>query len=277
MVEIGKMNKLKIIKKVDFGVYLDGGKLGKILLPRRDVPRKAQIGDELEVFIYLDSEDMLIATIRKPYAMVGDFARLKVVAVNSFGAFLDWGLAKDLMVPYGEQRQKMRRDRWYIVRVYLDELSQRIVASSKLDKFLDPEPTNFEIGQQVNLFVCEEHELGFRVVVEKTHWGMLYLSEIFQPVKRGQEIAGYITNLREDGKIDVSLQTPGLKKVRDISKKILQTLEEKGGKLPVSDSSSPETIYNLFGVSKKTYKKAIGTLYKKRKILIEDDFIALNR
>lgn len=277
MVEIGKMNKLKIIKKVDFGVYLDGGKLGKILLPRRDVPRKAQIGDELEVFIYLDSEDMLIATIRKPYAMVGDFARLKVVAVNSFGAFLDWGLAKDLMVPYGEQRQKMRRDRWYIVRVYLDELSQRIVASSKLDKFLDPEPTNFEIGQQVNLFVCEEHELGFRVVVEKTHWGMLYLSEIFQPVKRGQEIAGYITNLREDGKIDVSLQKPGLKKVRDISKKILQTLEEKGGKLPVSDSSSPETIYNLFGVSKKTYKKAIGTLYKKRKILIEDDFIALNR
>lgn len=275
MVEIGKMNTLDIVKEVDFGLYLDGGPKGEILLPKRYVPETYEIGGPIEVFIYTDSEDRIIATTEKPLAMVGDLAFLQVVSVNQIGAFLDWGLAKDLLVPFREQRAKMVVGEWHMVAVYLDEESERVAASAKLDEFLNQTPGNFHIGQEVNLQIWSQTPIGFKVIINDAHLGMLYKDEVFQKLDRGQRMKGYIKKVREDNKIDLSLQRPGLGKVEQLSSEILEKLKKEGGFLAMTDKSHAELIYSVFGESKKTFKKAIGALYKQRLILLEKNGIRL--
>ena len=276
MIEIGNFHKLKIIKQREFGVYLDGEDLGEILLPRKQIPENTDIGDKVEVFIYRDSKDRLIATTRKPYARVGEFAMLKVVAVESVGAFLNWGLPKDLLVPFREQKQKMEKDKSYIVRIFLDHKSNRIVASSKLDKFLGRQPIDYEIGQQVELLICKHTDIGYKAIINNAHWGVLYENEVFQKLYKGQKVTGYIKKVRDDEKIDLYLQKPGYDKVDNVSEKIFNTLKKQGGFIPVTDKSSPKVIYDMFGASKKTFKKAVGALYKRRLIIIEKNGIKLN-
>ncbi len=275
MAEIGKLNTLRVVKEVDFGMYLDGGEHGEILLPKRYVPENAKPEDILEVFIYLDSEDRIIATTETPHIMLGEFACLKVVAVTSMGAFLDWGLMKDLFVPFREQKLKMEEGRWYIVTVYLDPETKRLVASAKIEKFLDNLPPDYEAGQEVDLLIAGETDLGFNAIINNRHLGVIYKNEIFQPLRKGERIKGFIKKIREDEKIDLLLQKAGYAKVDDISMKIVDVLKKHNGFLPVTDKSDPDTIYELFGVSKKTYKKAIGALFKFRLIDIEDKGIRL--
>ena len=275
MTEIGKFNKLQIIREVDFGVYLDGEDYGEILMPKKYLPENYKVDDFVDVFVYLDSEDRIVATTEKPYAMVGEFAFLKVVAVNEFGAFLDWGLIKDLLVPFNQQKQKMEEGEFYLVYIYLDEKSERIAASSKLDKFLDKEPVDYEEGQEVNLIIDKQTNIGYKAIINNTHWGVIFKNEIFQPLTKGQKIKGYIKKIREDKKIDLSLYKKGYEKVDDSLNTILDILKENNGFIPISDKSSPETIYNMFGISKKTYKKIIGALYKKKLISIEENGIKL--
>ena len=276
MAEIGVYNNLRVIKEVDFGVYLDGGEHEEILLPRRYVPEDCKVDDIIKVFVYLDSEDRFIATTETPYAIVGDFALLKVVAVESVGAFLDWGLLKDLLVPFGEQSPTMEKDKSYIVRIYVDKQSNRIAATTRLDRYLDNTPGNFHAAQEVELLICNQTDIGYKAIINGTHWGVLYSNEVFQPLKSGQKIKGYIKKVREDNKIDLSLHKPGYERVDDITDTILNVLKEQGGFISVTDKSSPETINKLFGVSKKTYKKAIGAIYRKKLITIEDDGIRLS-
>jgi len=275
MAEIGVFNNLRVIKEVDFGVYLDGGEHEEILLPRKYVPEGCKVDDNIRVFIYLDSEDRFIATTETPYAMVGDFALLKVVAVESDGAFLDWGLLKDLLVPFCEQSPTMEIGKSYIVRIYVDKQSNRIAATTRLDRYLDNEPGNFHAGQEVELLICNQTDIGYKAIINGTHWGVLYSNEVFQPLKSGQKTKGYIKKVREDNKIDLSLHKPGYERVDDITDTILNVLKKQGGFISVTDKSSPETINKLFGVSKKTYKKAIGAIYRKRLITIESDGIRL--
>jgi predicted RNA-binding protein (virulence factor B family) len=276
MAEIGRLNVLKVVKEVEFGIYLDGGELGEILLPRRYVPRNCKTGDNLEVFIYVDSEDRIIATTEKPYAMVGDFALLKVVSVNNVGAFLDWGLPKDLLVPFSEQDRKMEEGRAYIVKIYLDEKTRRIAASSRLDNYLEQEPGDLQEGQEVELLIRHRTPIGHIAIINSLHHGVLHHNEVFQTLNRGQKIKGFIKKIRDDHKIDLCLHQPGYGKVADVTETILDTLKKEGGFLSITDKTSPEVIYNWFGVSKKTYKKAIGAIYKRRLIIIEDTGIKLN-
>lgn len=276
MAEIGVLNNLRVVKEVDFGVYLDGKEHDEILLPGRYVPKNCKVDDNIRVFVYLDSEDRFIATTERPYAMAGDFALLKVVSVNSVGAFLDWGLPKDLLVPFSEQSPIMDKGRSYIVRVYVDKRSNRIVASAKLDRFLDNKPVNFYAGQEVELLICKKTDIGYKAIINNSHWGVLYYNEVFQQLKKGQKTKGYIKKVREDNRVDLCLHKPGYGKVDDVTETILTVLKEQGGFIPVSDKSSPEIIYKLFGVSKKTYKKAIGSIYRKRLINIQSDGIKLS-
>lgn len=275
MANIGKFNTLRIVKFVPFGVYLDGEDLGEILLPSKDVPKQCNVDDLLEVFLYVDSEDRPIATTQQPYAMAGQVAFLKVSAINRIGIFLDWGLSKDLLVPFAEQQHRMKKGQSYLVFVYLDERSQRIVASAKLEKFLDTQPLNVKEGEQVELLVGDQADLGYKVVINDAHWGLLFETEVFQPLRKGERVQGYIKKIRLDGKIDCGLHRPGYEKVQDMSWKILEALQNHDGFLPVTDKSSPEDIYALFGVSKKTYKKAIGALYKRKMITIGKKGISL--
>jgi predicted RNA-binding protein (virulence factor B family) len=275
MAKIGVLNNLRVVKEVDFGVYLDGGEHEEILLPRRYVPENCKVDDNIRVFIYLDSEDRFIATTESPYAMVGDFALLKVVAVESVGAFLDWGLLKDLLVPYSEQSPTMETGKSYIVKIYVDKKTNRIAATTRLDRYLDNEPGNFHAGQEVELLICSQTDIGYKAIINGTHWGVLYSNEVFQPLKSGQRTKGYIKKIRSDNKIDLSLHKPGYERVDDITDAIINVLKEQGGFISVTDKSSPETIHKLFGVSKKTYKKAIGAIYRKKLITIENDGIKL--
>jgi len=274
MIAIGKKNKLKIVKEVDFGIYLDGEDMGEILLPLRYLPETYEIDDMLDVFIYLDSEDRVIATTEEPYAEAGSFAFLKVVDVNQIGAFLDWGLTKDLFVPFREQKEKMLKGKSYVVFIYMDN-SNRIAASSNLDRFADVDTSCFEDNQEVDLLICDQTDIGYKAVVNNSHLGVLYSNEIFQKIEIGHKVKGFIKKVRDDGKIDLCLERPGPAKVNDLSREIFDLLTKQGGILSVTDKSPPEEIYNFFGVSKKTYKKAIGSLYKKRLITIEKDGIKL--
>lgn len=272
MADIGKLNRLKVLKEVDFGVYLDGGNHGEILLPRRSVPNHCRIDDIIEVFIYLDSEDRIIATTDKPYACVGEFAFLKAVSVTSVGAFLDWGLPKDLLAPFGEQQETMTEGKFYTVFVYLDK-TERIVASSKLEKFLDDHPGDLSKGEEVDLLVCRRTDLGFNAIINNSCWGVLYKNEIFQKLEEGQKVRGYIDKIRKDQKIDLSLNKIGQENIDALSQKIIELLKKQGGFLKITDKSSPKIISEMFGASKKSYKKAIGSLYKKRIINLEEDGI----
>jgi predicted RNA-binding protein (virulence factor B family) len=276
MVEIGKTNSLKVIKEVDFGLYLDGGeKYGEILIPKRYVPADTEVDHYLDVFVYLDSEDRIIATTDLPYAEVGDFAYLKCIGVTGIGAFLDWGLVKDLFVPFREQAHPMSEGLSYFVRIYLDEETERIVASSKTNQFLDNSPHDFEVGQEVDLIIGTRSDLGVRVVVNEKYSGLIYHNEIFTTIKPGQKIKGYVQKVREDEKLDISLQPAGYEKVDAIAQNILDKLAKRGGYIEAGDKSSPETIKHVFGISKKVFKKAIGALYRNQQITIEEEGIRL--
>jgi hypothetical protein len=275
MAAIGLINELEVVKEVDFGIYLDGGEHGEILMPKRYVPEGCKPGDTLEVFIYLDSEDRLLATTEKPKAMVGEFALLQVVSITNVGAFLDWGLPKDLLVPFREQQQTMEAGKSYLVYVYLDDESQRIAATSKLDKCVDNIPVDYEVGEEVDLLIAGQTDLGFKAIIDNSHWGMLYKNEVFQPLKTGQKLKGFIKTIREDEKIDLSLQKEGYEKIDDISQSILNKLAANSGFLALTDKSSPEQIESTFHISKKNFKKAVGSLYKQRLIALEEDGIRM--
>ena len=275
MVEIGKYNKLKIVKDLDFGVYLDGGDDLEILLPARYVPRNVKPGDEVEVFIYHDNEGRIIATTAKPLAIVGEFQWMECKSVNDMGAFLEWGLMKDLLVPFREQKMPMREGKWYLVYVHLDHVTKRIVASARVDKFLDNVPPVYEFNQEVDLLVADETEIGYKVIINNLHWGLVYHNEIYRRLERGEHLKGYIKEVREDEKIDVSLTRLGYEKVEGIAGIILDALKVQNGFLPVHDKSPAEEIYSLFGCSKKSFKQAIGALYKKKLISIEPAGIRL--
>jgi predicted RNA-binding protein (virulence factor B family) len=269
MANIGKLNTLTVMREAEQGLYLDGDNLGDILIPKRYVPEGTKVDDEIEVFIYTDSEDRIIATTEKPYAIVGQFGAMKVVHVNKFGAFLDWGLMKDLFVPFREQKMKMLEGNTYVVFVYLDLDTDRVAASAKLDQFLDETPPPFEQGEEVEIIIAQKTDLGFKVIINETHWGLIFKNEIFDNIRIGDKRKAYIKNLRDDDKIDVSLQKEGYDRIDSVSKTILQKIEDEGGFLALTDKSSPEEISATFGISKKAFKKAIGALYKQR--LIELD------
>jgi len=275
MAAIGLLNKLEVVKLVDFGVYLDGDQHGEILMPKKYVPENCKVGDFLEVFIYLDSEDRLVATNEKPYAMVGDFASLKVVSTTPIGAFVDWGLSKDLLVPFREQKIPMEEGRSYLIFVYIDHESQRIVGSSKLDKFLDNLPVDYEEGEEVDLIIADKTDLGYKAIVDNSHWGLIFKNEVFQPLRSGDRMKGFIKKIRPDEKIDLVLQKPGYEKIDDIAQTVLDKLKESGNFLAVNDKTPPDEISKIFGISKKNFKKAIGSLYKQRLISIEETGIRI--
>lgn len=275
MLQIGNYNTLRITKLVSFGVYLDGGDGKEILLPTRYVPKGAKVDDEVQVFIYHDNEGRLIATTLHPKAVVGEFAFMRVKSVNSTGAFLDWGLMKDLLVPFKEQKMAMREGKWYLVYVHLDHLTGRIVASARVEKFLGNVPPEYESNQEVDLLVADDTEIGYKVIVNDLHWGMIYYNQVFQRLEKGERLKGYVKGVREDDKLDISLQPLGYQKVDGISQRILEALQMKEGFLPVHDKSDPEEIYSLFRCSKKAFKQAIGSLYKQHRIRIEADGIRL--
>jgi len=275
-VDIGKLNTLKVVKIVEFGAYLDGGERGEILLPKNTVPKDCAVGSSIEVFVYFDSEGRIIATTKKPYAMVGEAAYLKVVSTASFGAFVNWGLPqKDLLVPSSEQKTPMAVNGSYCVYIYTDKKTGRITASARLDKFIAALNTDFSAGQNVNLLVAEQTELGYKAIINNTHWGVLYKNEVFQKLEVGQKVKGFIKCIREDKKIDLSLYEAGYKKVEDLLDKILASLKKNNGFIPLSDKTPPADIYSFFGVSKQSYKNAIGGLYKKKLISIDKDGIRL--
>lgn len=270
-IKLGEYNLLEVVKEVDFGVYLDGGDDGEILLPTRYVPRDCKPGDVLNVFIYLDMDERLIATTLQPYVKVGEFACLEVAWVNQFGAFLDWGLMKDLFVPFREQKMKMVKGNSYVVHVHLDEDSYRIVASAKVEKYLSKEMPEYNPGDEVDIMVWQKTDLGFKVIVDNKFGGMIFKNEIFTDVRTGMRMTAYIKNVRPDGKIDLELQKGGVKKVEDFADTLMEYIRSNGGSTPLNDKTDADVIYNTFGVSKKTFKKAVGDLYKKRLIVLEGE------
>jgi len=276
-IQIGKINKLKVVKEVPFGLYLEGGNYGEILLPKKYIPEDSKIGDLIDVIVYFDSKDCIIATTEKPYAYVGDFAYLQVKSVTSIGAFLDWGLVKDLFVPFREQKERLQKDKYYPFYIYFDIKSNRIAATTRLLKFLSNDPSNYKLNEAVDLFIFREHEIGFQAVINNSHEGLLYKNEIFQPLKLGQYLKGFIKKIRDDGKIDLCLEKPGYEKVDGLAKTILQKIEEQGGSLNITDKSSSDIIHSVFHISKKSYKKAIGSLYKQRLITIDSNCIKLTK
>ncbi len=275
MATIGQYNTLPVIAVMANGAYLDAGELGEILLPNRYLPENCQIDDQIKVFIYVDSADRLIATTETPLAQVGQFASLKVSQVNKMGAFLDWGLPKDLLAPYNEQHSPMEVGKYYLVHIYLDKSTERLVATSKIDRFIDIWPADYQKWDKVNLIIGGKTDLGFKAIINNQHWGLLYDNEIFQPLRIGKKVTGYIKNIREDGRIDLSLSRPGEGKVNDFSAKLLAHIAEQGGFSSLHDKSSPELIKRTLGVSKKTFKSTVGNLMKKGKITIEKDGIRL--
>jgi predicted RNA-binding protein (virulence factor B family) len=275
MAEIGKINTLNVVRETENGVYLDGENLGEILMPRKFVTDEVKASRQATVFIYSDSEDRLVATTENPLAMVGEFAFLEVIETNHIGAFLDWGLPKDLLVPMSEQKAKMAEGKTYLVHVFLDEKTNRIAASAKIDKFLDTVPPDHERGEKVDLLIAEETEIGYKAIVDNQHWGILYKNQVFRPLSPGENLEGFINKIRDDDKIDLLLEKPGYGKIDPISEKLLETLRENNGFLALNDKTSPEIIQSLLGISKKNFKKAVGNLYKKKLIDFKSDGIKL--
>ncbi len=274
MIKIGKYNTLTVIKKVAFGLYLDGYDKGDILLPNKYVPEGTKVNDQLDVFIYLDSEDTLIATNLRPRAQVDSFAFLKVIDVNRIGVFLDWGLDKDLLVPRPEQKSPMEINKAYLVFITLDR-DDRIIASSKLDRFLNQSPANYNQGDAVDVFIAEKTDLGYKVIINHSHWGLVHHSDVYQHLKYGQQMTAYIKKVRQDGKIDVVLRKFGQDNIRELALCILNRLQDAGGFLPLHDKSPSLEIKDAFGESKKSFKAAIGQLYKQGNIRIEAHGISL--
>jgi predicted RNA-binding protein (virulence factor B family) len=273
MAFLGRTNRIRLKRFVDFGAYLESENLGEILLPQKYVPEGSEEGDWVEAFIYRDSEDRLIATTTVPYAEVGECAYLEVVQVNRVGAFLDWGLPKDLFVPFAEQHQRMKRGEKRVVYLYVDN-TDRIAASERLDRFLPSTTDEYEAGDEVELLISRHTELGYEAVIDDTCLGMVFENDALSQLEAGTRISGYIKNVRSDGKIDLSLQPP-LETRDELSERILADLRASGGKSTLTDKSSPDEIFEKYGVSKRAYKRAIGGLYKARLIRIEKGSIEL--
>ncbi len=274
-IELGKFNVLEVVKTVDFGVYLDGEEEGEILLPTRYVPEECNIGDFLNVFLYLDNEERLIATTLTPLVQVGEFACLEVSWVNEFGAFLNWGLMKDLFVPFREQKMTMMVGKKYVVHAHIDEESYRIVASAKVERYLSQEFPAYEPNDEVSILIWQKTDLGFKAIVENQFSGLLYEGEIFQHLHTGMTLKAFVKQVREDGKIDLMLQKPGFEKIDDFADTLLSYIKEHGGSITLNDKSPAEDIYDTFEVSKKTFKKGVGDLYRKRLIILEANGIRL--
>lgn len=277
MVDIGRVNTLTVKRKSDGGAQLDGGELGDVFLQKKFLPKNCSPGTKVEVFVYVDKDEKLQATTQKPLASVGQFARLSVVSTSPAGAFLDWGLPKDLLVPKKEQQVPMEEGRAYVVFVFLDHETNRIAASSKLNKYLGLQSPNYQEGEEVDLLICEKTDLGYKAIVNNSQWGVLYENEVFQQLNPGQRLKGYIKTVREDLKIDLTLQKSGYKRVDEVSQRILEKIKDLGGSMAVTGKSPPDDIYSMFGVSKKTFKMAIGALYKKRLIVVSAEAISLSQ
>jgi predicted RNA-binding protein (virulence factor B family) len=275
MVEIGTFNRLQVVKQVDFGVYVDGGELDTILLPKRYVPVGCEISDWVDVFLHFDSDDLLIATTEKPKVQVGDCEMLTVVDINHAGAFMDWGLPKDLLVPYNEQQKPMEVGYSYVVHVFHDQQSDRIAASTKLNHHLDEETVWLKPRQAVNLLIASRTELGYKAVIDNKYLGLIFRGDAFRPLKIGERIPGFVKSIRPDGKIDLLISQATLQGDHELSEQIIRYLQEAGGESSLSDKSEPDDIYRAFKVSKKKYKQALGTLYKSHRIVIEPGKIKL--
>lgn len=274
MAQLGHYNDMTLLKKEHMGWFLDGGLFGKVLLPNRYVPEGCKAGDSLRVFLYLDSEDRAIATTQRPLATVEQVAYLQVKTINKVGAFLNWGLAKDLLVPFSEQKRPMEEGQFYIVYLYLDK-SNRIVASERLNRFLKDQAHQYQFNDKVKVIPHSPTDLGYKVVVDDKYWGVIHASDISQPLKTGKKLEGYIKQPRADGKLDISLKPLGYKKTGQLSDVILEKLEQAGGSVPLGDKSPAEDIEAYFGVSKRVFKMAIGKLYKEKKIILEKESIRL--
>ena len=275
---IGKNVNLEVLRSTEIGLFLDteDRNYNGILLPKRYVPSGIEVGDFMDVFIYRDSEDRIIATRLDPYIRVGEFAYLNVNKVESYGAFLDWGLPKDLFVPISQQRALMVNDGYYLVYAYLDKQTDRLAATAKVHRHLQNEAEDLEIGQEVNLLICDETDLGVRVIVDNKFWGLVFHNEIFQHLEEGQKTIGYVKGIRlDDNKIDITLKKQGMAEVTDARSQIIEALHDSNGFLPLNDKSAPELIYEELEMSKKVFKKAIGNLYKDKMITIKRDGIHL--
>lgn len=282
-VRVGDFNRLKVKELARregygpvFGVYLEGGREGDILMPQKYVPEGVEPGDEVDCFVYLDQEERLVATTEKPLAKVGDFAWLKCAWVNEYGAFLDWGVTKNLFCPFREQKRHMEVGNSYLVYIYIDKESYRLAASAKVERFLSDEPAPYKPGDEVGLLVWQKTDLGFKVIVDNCYSGLIYENQIYQYVHSGDRLRGYIAQVRPDGKIDVTLQPTGRRETEDFAQTLLEWLRHNGGACPLGDKSDAEDIKRMFQVSKKTFKRAIGALYKQRLIVLEGDGFRLN-
>ncbi len=265
MVKVGEYNTLKVVKEVDFGMYLDGG-ADEILLPKRYVPAGLKPEDEITVFVYHDNEGRLIATTDKPYASVGEIAMMEVADVNTAGAFVKWGIMKDVFVPISLQEKRMRPGDKRLVRLFIDEKTGRVTASEKIDKYLSNYELTIKELDPVDLVVYQKTDLGYKVIINSRHLGLLHANEVFRNLEIGEKVKGFIKTIREQNKIDVSLGTKGYARVNDEEGKILSLLKSNSGYLPYNDKSDPKEIYSFFGMSKKTFKMTLGALYKKRAI-----------
>ncbi|MBS1637435.1 MAG: GntR family transcriptional regulator [Bacteroidetes bacterium] len=275
MIHIGKTNNLTIIRDTPVGMYLGENEAQVVLLPKKYIKPEFKVGDQVDVFIYKDSEDRLVATTLEPYAEVNQFAHLNVSEVSRVGAFLDWGLEKDLFVPFKEQKKRMEEGSSYVVFVYLDEVTQRVVASSKINKFISNEVLTVEVGQEVDLLVYDRSPMGYNCIINGDHKGLLYNNEIYSNIQVGDQLTGYIKTIRENNLIDLSLQKLGFKNVLSSTDIILDYLHRHEGFVALSDKSSPEEILKVFSMSKATFKKSIGVLYRQRKVRIGDDGVHL--
>ncbi|MDO4210876.1 MAG: S1-like domain-containing RNA-binding protein [Bacteroidales bacterium] len=284
MIKLGQYNHLTIIRFTDHGAYVDGGEIGEILLPKAYVKDEMHPGDEVDVFVYLDQQERLVATMEEPYAQVGDFAYLEVSWVNQYGAFLDWGLMKDLFVPFSEQKKTMEQGNSYIIYIYVDDATKRIVGTAKVNRYIQPAPhKDYYRGKTVDLLVWQKTEYGLKVIVDNKYSGLIYNDELqtycsgqhHDVPRTGDRLQGTVVTVRDDGRLDISLQKIGKGRFRDFADELLEELEAAGGFLAYTDKSSSEAIAERFGVSKKTFKRAVGTLYKARKISLKDDGISI--
>lgn len=276
MIEIGKYNALNILRQTSIGLYLGDESGEEVLLPNKYCPESFELEDKIEVFVYLDSGERKVATNLIPKILLHEFALLQVTAVTDVGAFLDWGLEKELLVPFKEQRQKMEEGRWYIVYLDLDEKTDRLYASNRLEKHLQNEVLTVEEGEEVELLVLKKTDIGFSAIINNAHKGLIFENEIFKELNIGDKLKGFIKKIREDNKIDISIQALGYKQYNDANTELIyQALVDSNGFLAVTDKSSPDEIYTQFGISKKAFKRSIGTLYKQRKITILPEGIKL--
>lgn len=275
MIKIGEYNTLKILRETEPGLYLGDEGEDVVLLPHKYKPETYEIGDELTVFVYLDHEERPIATTLEPFIHLNTFSYLECKAVTEVGAFMDWGLEKQLFVPFKEQARPMTEGSWYIIYMYLDEVTNRLVGSSMTNKFLQNDTITVSPMEEVDILVTHITEIGANVIINGIHKGLIYMEDIFEDIRTGDEFKAYIKNIREDKKIDVVLQIPGYRRIEPNANYIREELEAAGGFLPLHDKSDPEEIRNQLGMSKKSFKKAIGTLYKDKQIVIQDDGIRL--